>query len=84
MSSADARNPKSRESEARYLRELQATQGYIELYPGLPYAKKKKKKRFYVSLQEGNTETQEISRHQVHSSAVAGTAQWEVLGVPAV
>lgn len=79
MSSADARNPKSRESEARYLRELQATQGYIELYPGLPYAKKKK--GFTSAYRK---ETQEISRHQVHSSAVAGTAQWEVLGVPAV
>lgn len=49
--SADACNPKSQESEAGYLRELQAIQGYVELYPGLLYAKKK----FYVNLQEGNT-----------------------------
>lgn len=55
------------------LRERQATQGYIELYP--------KKKRFYVNLQEGNTGDKSAP---VHSSAVAGTARWEVLGVPAV
>lgn len=38
---ADARNPSSLESEAGFVRELQAVQGYIELYPGLPYSKKK-------------------------------------------